>query len=49
MLIVPVPSGGEVEVIATKARMCEEAFEYHQFEGRYVRALESFRTTLSIP
>ena len=49
VLIVPVSSGGEVEVIATKARMYEEAFEYHQLEGRYVRAREFFRTTISIP
>ena len=49
VLIVPVPSGGEVEVVAIKARMYEEAFEYHQLEGRYVRAREFFRTTTSIP
>ncbi len=49
VLIVPVPIGGEVEVIATKARMYEEAFEYHQLEGHYVRAREFFRTTISVP
>jgi len=49
VLIVPVPSGGEVEIVATKARMYEEAFEYHQLEGRYVRAREFFRATISVP
>ena len=48
VLIVPVPSGGEVEIVATKARMYEEAFEYHQLEGRYVRAREFFRATISV-
>ena len=38
VLIVSVPKGGEVEVVASKARMYEAAFEYHHLEGRYVRA-----------
>ena len=45
VLVVRVPSDGEVEVIAIKARMYEEAFEYHQLEGSYVRAREFFRKT----
>jgi len=49
VLIVPVPSSGEVEIIATKARMYEEAFEYHHLEGSYVRAREFLRSTVSIP
>jgi hypothetical protein len=48
-LVVRVPSDGEVEIIATKARMYEEAFEYHELEGHYVRAREFFRTTISLP
>jgi hypothetical protein len=45
VLIVPVPSGGEVEVVATKARMYQDAFDYHHLQGQYVRAREFFRNT----
>lgn len=48
-LIVSVPSGGEVEIVATKARMYEEAFDFHHLQGQYVRAREFFRTTYTIP
>lgn len=43
VLIVDVPSDGTVEVVGTKARMYEDAFEYHHLEGQYVRAREFFR------
>ncbi|MFZ1864747.1 MAG: multiheme c-type cytochrome [Polyangiales bacterium] len=48
VLIVAVPSGGTVEVAATKARMHKAAFEYHHLEGQYVRAREFFRETVNV-
>lgn len=48
VLIIAVPSDGTVEVAATKARMYEEAFEYHHLEGQYVRAREFFRQTTHV-
>lgn len=49
VLIVPAPKGGQVEVVATKARMYEEAFNYHHLEGKYVRAREFFRDKFEVP
>jgi hypothetical protein len=48
VLIIAGPSGGVVEIAATKARMYEDAFEYHHLEGKYVRAREFFRQTISV-
>ncbi len=48
VLIVAVPSEGTVEITATKARMYEEAFEYHHLEGQYVREREFFHQTVPI-
>ncbi|MGB8328911.1 MAG: multiheme c-type cytochrome [Polyangiales bacterium] len=49
VLLVPVPSRAEIEVVGTKARMYQEAFDYHRLEGKYVRAREFFRETFSWP
>ncbi|MGB5694986.1 MAG: multiheme c-type cytochrome [Polyangiales bacterium] len=48
VLIVPVPSEGEVEVVATKARMYRQAFDYHHLKGQYVRSREFFRKRIRI-
>ena len=48
VLIVRVPSGGDLDVVATKARMYQEAFDYHNLEGQYVREREFFRQTIRI-
>lgn len=48
VVIVPVPKGGEVEVVATKARMYEDAFKYHHLQGQYVRAREFFREKFTV-
>lgn len=48
VMIVSVPSEGTMEVVATKARMYEDAFEYHHLEGQYVRAREFFRETFDV-
>ncbi len=48
VLIVRVPSGGEHDVVATKARMYQEAFDYHNLEGQYGREREFVRQTIRI-
>lgn len=48
VLILDVPSGGTLEIVATKARMYEDAFEYHHLEGQYVREREFFREQIQV-
>ena len=47
VLIVAVPSSGTLEIVGTKARMYEDAFQYHQLEGQYVRARQFFRKVIT--
>ncbi|MGD8608272.1 MAG: cytochrome c3 family protein [Myxococcales bacterium] len=48
VLIIAVPSGGTVEIAAIKARMYEDAFEYHHLQGQYVREREFFRQQIQV-
>ncbi len=48
VLIIAVPATGTLEILGTKARMYEDAFEYHRLAGQYVRAREFFRDTLDL-
>jgi len=48
VLVVASPSDGTVEISATKARMYEEAFEYHHLQGQYVRAREFFHQKMGV-
>lgn len=48
VLIVSVPPDGIVDIVATKARMYEDAFQYHNLQGQYVRARELFRRKLHV-